>query len=72
MSKTNSSKNSSVKNALNAMKFETAKEVNVNLKDGYNGDISSKDAGKVGGNMTKKMVEKAEKQMGGTTTGASK
>ena len=38
-------------------------EVGVNLKDGYNGDISAKDAGKIGGNMVKKMIQQAEQQM---------
>ena len=41
----------------------TATEVGVNLKDGYNGDISSKDAGKIGGNMVRKMIQQAENQM---------
>ena len=35
----------------------------VNLKNGYNGDISSRDAGRIGGNMVKKMIRKAESQM---------
>ena len=43
--------------------FLTAREVGVNLKNGYNGDISSKDAGKIGGNMVKKMIQQAESQM---------
>ena len=38
-------------------------EVGVNLKDGYNGDISAKDAGKIGGQMVKKMIEQAERNM---------
>ena len=38
-------------------------EVGVNLKNGYNGDISSKDAGRIGGNMVKKLIQKAESQM---------
>ena len=37
------------KDALNKFKYEVASEVGVNLKDGYNGDISAKDAGKIGG-----------------------
>ena len=40
-----------------------ASEVGVNLKDGYNGDISAKDAGKIGGQMVKKMIEQAERNM---------
>ena len=43
--------------------FLTASEVGVNLKNGYNGDISAKDAGRIGGNMVKKMIQKAESQM---------
>ena len=53
------------KEALNKFKYEVASEVGVNLKNGYNGDISSKEAGKVGGNMTKKLVQKAQNQMAG-------
>lgn len=43
--------------------FLTPSEVGVNLKDGYNGDISAKDAGKIGGNMVRKMIQQAEQQM---------
>jgi hypothetical protein len=43
--------------------FLTTIEVGVNLKNGYNGDISAKDAGRIGGNMVKKMIQKAESQM---------
>ena len=43
--------------------FLTAIEVGVNLKNGYNGDISAKDAGRIGGNMVKKMIQQAESQM---------
>ena len=41
----------------------TPSEVGVNLKDGYNGDISARDAGKIGGQMVKKMIEQAERNM---------
>ncbi len=51
------------KEALNKFKYEVASEVGVNLKQGYNGDLSSRDAGRVGGNMVKKLIETAEKQM---------
>jgi len=53
------------KDALNKMKYEVASQVGVNLKQGYNGDISSKDAGRVGGNITKKLIQMAESQMSG-------
>jgi len=43
--------------------FLTTREVGVNLKDGYNGDLSSKDAGRIGGNMVRKMIQQAEQQM---------
>ena len=49
--------------ALDKFKYEVASEVGVNLKDGYNGDLSSKDAGKIGGQMVKKMIEQAERNM---------
>ena len=45
-------------NALDKFKYEVASEVGVNLKEGYNGDISSRDAGRIGGNMVKKMDKK--------------
>ncbi len=51
------------KDSLNQFKYEVANEVGVNLKNGYNGDISAKDAGRIGGNMVKKMIQKAESQM---------
>ena len=65
----NSSSNSNYKvvpeatEALNRFKYEVASEVGVNLKDGYNGDLSSRDAGRIGGNMVKKLIEQAESQM---------
>ena len=43
--------------------FLTAREVGVNLKDGYNGDISARDAGRIGGNMVRKLIQQAESQM---------
>ena len=49
--------------ALNKFKYEVASEVGVNLKDGYNGDISARDAGRIGGNMVRKLIQQAESQM---------
>ena len=46
--------------ALNKFKMEAASEVGVNLKQGYNGDLTSKQAGSVGGQMVKKMIESYE------------
>ncbi len=51
------------KAALDRFKMEAASEVGVNLKDGYNGDLTAKQAGSVGGQMVKKMMESAEKNM---------
>ncbi len=53
------------KAALNNMKYEIANELGVNLKQGYNGDLSSREAGYIGGYMVKKMIEDYEKQMSG-------
>ena len=53
------------KNALNNMKYEIARELGVNLKQGYNGDLTSREAGYVGGYMVKRLVEQAEQQMAG-------
>ncbi len=49
--------------SLDRFKYEVASEVGVNLKNGYNGDISAKDAGRIGGNMVKKMIQQAENSM---------
>ena len=46
--------------ALNRFKMEAASEVGVNLKQGYNGELTSKQAGSIGGQMVKKMVESYE------------
>lgn len=51
--------------AMDKFKMEAASEVGVNLKQGYNGDLSSKDAGHIGGNMVKKMIEAQERAMSG-------
>ena len=49
--------------ALEKFKYEVASEVGVTLKAGYNGDISSRDAGRIGGNMVKKMIQQVENNM---------
>ena len=65
----NSSSNSNYKavpeatDALNKFKYEVANEVGVSLKDGYNGNISARDAGRIGGNMVKKLIQQAESQL---------
>ena len=49
--------------AMNKFKMEAANEVGVNLKQGYNGDLTSREAGSVGGQMVKKMIESYEKNL---------
>ena len=49
--------------AMDKFKMEAASEVGVNLKEGYNGDLTSKQAGSVGGQMVKKMIESYEKNL---------
>ncbi len=49
--------------ALEKFKYEVASEVGVTLKDGYNGNISARDAGKIGGNMVRKLIQQAENNM---------
>jgi len=51
------------KEALNRFKMEAANEVGVNLKNGYNGDLTARQAGSIGGQMVKKMIEKAEQSL---------
>ena len=54
------------KQALEQFKMEAANEVGVNLKQGYNGDLTSRQAGSVGGQMVKKMIEKYENDIKGS------
>ncbi|MCM8899765.1 MAG: hypothetical protein PWR01_942 [Clostridiales bacterium] len=51
--------------ALDNMKFEIASQLGVNLKQGYNGDLTAKEAGYIGGYMVKRMIEQAERQLSG-------
>ena len=51
------------KEAMNKFKMEAANEVGVNLKQGYNGDLTAKQAGSIGGQMVKKMIESYENSM---------
>ena len=67
MSSNNSSSNNYVnpnaKEAMKQFKMETAREMGIDLKEGYNGDLTSREAGSVGGQMVKKMIESYEKNM---------
>ena len=51
------------KESLDKFKYEIANEMGISLKDGYNGNLSSRDAGRIGGNMVRKLIEQAEKNM---------
>ena len=53
------------KSAMENMKYEIAREQGVNLVKGYNGNLSSKDAGRVGGQMVRKMIEDYQRQHSG-------
>ena len=67
----NSSSNRAVvpeaEGALDRFKFEVANELGVPLTDGYNGNLTSKQNGSVGGYMVKKMIEQQERQMSGNS-----
>ena len=64
---TNNSSNSTSSNKakLQSLKTEVASSLNVNLKQGYNGDITAREAGSIGGEMVKRMIAYAESNMGG-------
>ena len=55
--------NPKAREAMDRFKMEAASEVSVNLKQGYNGDLTSKQAGSIGGQMVKKMIEAYENGM---------
>ena len=57
--------NPNARAALDRLKMETANEVGVQLNEGYNGDLKSKDAGYIGGNMVRKMVQSYENKAAG-------
>ena len=56
---------SSAKEKMNTMKYEVANQLGINLKQGYNGDLTSKEAGYVGGYMVKRMIEDVERRNSG-------
>ena len=62
-SSTSSKTKKNAQDALDRFKMEVASEIGVNLKEGYNGDLTSAEARSVGGNMVKKMIRKQEEQM---------
>ena len=62
-SSTSSKTKQNAQDALDRFNMEVASEIGVNLKEGYNGDLTSAEAGSVGGNMVKKMIKRQEEQM---------
>ena len=62
-SKTNRVEVPAAKAAMDRFKTEVASELGVNLKEGYNGDLTSKEAGSIGGEMVRSMIKKQEEQM---------
>lgn len=58
-----SNNNKQTKSALSKMKYEVANDLNINLKQGYNGDLTSKQAGSIGGEIVKRLIQQAENQM---------
>ncbi len=63
MANSNSYEVPGAKEAMNRFKQEVANEVGVNLKQGYNGDLTSRQAGTIGGAMVKKLIHQAESNM---------
>ena len=61
--KGNSSKQSASKSKLNNLKTEVASSLNINLSDSGNGELTSREAGSIGGQMVKRMIEYAEKNI---------
>lgn len=59
----NNSGSSNNNSGTGNMKYEIANELGINLKQGYNGDLTSKEAGYVGGYMVKRMIENVERSM---------
>ena len=51
------------RDAMDRFKMEVANELGVNLKQGYNGDITARDAGSIGGEMVRKMIRRQEEEM---------
>lgn len=60
-----SAKNKDSQSALDRFKFEVANELGVPLKDGYNGNLTARQNGSVGGEMVRKMIEAQEQSMSG-------
>ena len=59
----NNNNNREMKSRLQGLKTEAAQSQNVNLKQGYNGDITAREAGSIGGEMVKRLIEYAENNL---------
>ncbi|MDD7049549.1 MAG: alpha/beta-type small acid-soluble spore protein [Lachnospiraceae bacterium] len=62
-SRSNSMEVPKAKAAMDRFKTEVASELGINLKEGYNGDLTSKEAGSIGGEMVRRMIKRQEEQM---------
>ena len=65
MSSKNTTSVPEAKEAMNRFKYEVASELGVPLKDGYNGDLTSRQNGSVGGEMVRQMIKRQEESMSG-------
>lgn len=65
MMQNSSSSSKANKQDLSQLKNEVASELGITLKQGYNGDITSREAGRIGGNITRRVIEEMESQMSG-------
>ena len=63
MTKSSNSTTHNAKAGLDKLKTEVASELGVNLKTGYNGDLTSREAGSIGGEMVRRMIKKQEEQL---------
>ena len=63
MARSNQILNPNARDAMDRFKMETASEVGVNLKQGYNGDLTARQAGSIGGQMVKKMIQAYENNL---------
>ena len=64
-SSSNRTEEPEARDAMDRFKMEVADELGVNLKQGYNGNITAKEAGSIGGEMVRKMIKKQEEEMAG-------
>lgn len=63
MSRSNKKVVPEAQNALDKMKFEIASELNIPLKNSDNGDLTARQAGQIGGNITRRLIKMAEEQL---------